>query len=175
MKHAIAPKAPFSWVADGLAIGGIVAYGEDLSGFGLCLNVAQEIASGDPKMTGAGGCTTCGNTRFTSRPFGRGQRACDICTIKGVPLRHARLDDIDEIASQVPEILRAVALVADVRGRGAAVLVTCAQGRNRSALVVAEYLCQLGNAPADIVAKIQARRANSLMNGAFVAWLHRAR
>ncbi len=48
MKHLILPTAPFSFVADGLAIGGIVAYGEPLP-FAFALNVAQEAAdSGDP-------------------------------------------------------------------------------------------------------------------------------
>jgi len=68
--------------------------------------------------------------------------------------------------------------VREARLRGESVLVNCAQGRNRSALVVAEYLCQetsidVVNPGRSVVAQIQARRPNSLTNTAFVRWLNR--
>lgn len=143
MKHLITPHATISYVADGIAIGGVEAYREDLGRFSLLLNVAEEVA-----------------------------------LVGGLPARvlHARLDDQNDpalVLRQAPEVLRAVALVAAAHQAGKQVLVTCAQGRNRSALVVAQYLVQCGNRPRDVVDKIRARRANALTNKAFVAWLGR--
>ncbi len=146
MKHLITPTAPFSFIADDLAIGGITAYGEGHR-FDLRINVAYEL---DPNKY-----------LFPSK--------CHM---------NFRLDDTEnhaQVLSQAPEVFRAVERVKEARARGRRVLVTCAQGRNRSALVAAEYLVQCGNRPADVVRKIQERRANALTNTAFVAWLHRPR
>lgn len=151
MKHLITPDAPFSFVADDIAIGGILAYGQDISRFGLCINVAYELVA------------TGGRIRYD---------------IKGVPLLEFRLDDTSnraEHAAQIPEVLRAVEMLRQARAAHKTVLVTCAQGRNRSALVVAEFLVQCGNRPREVVRKIQERRSRSLTNPIFVEWLGRAR
>lgn len=147
MKHLITPHASYSYVADRLAIGGIMAYGENLSAFSQRINVAYEI---DP-----------GAYLFPSKPHA-----------------NYKLDDTKsrrDVLGQAAEVFRAVEHVKQVHARGGSVLVTCAMGRNRSALVVAEYLIQCGNKPEDIVAKIRERRAHSLTNSVFVQWLCRPR
>ena len=40
MNFLITPSAPYSFVWDGVAIGGITAYGEPLKRFGFAMNVA---------------------------------------------------------------------------------------------------------------------------------------
>jgi len=66
--------------------------------------------------------------------------------------------------------------VHEARKQGKVVLVTCAEGRNRSALVVAEYLVHhRGYAAEKVIEEIQARRDRSLRNEAFVRWLKRSR
>lgn len=146
MKHLITPHTPFSFIADDLAIGGVMAYGEGHR-FDLRINVAYEI---DPNKY-----------LFPTRAHA-----------------NYRLDDTENrraVFQQAPEVFRAVERVREARARGRCVLVTCAQGRNRSALVAAEFLIQCGNHPADVVRKIRERRANALTNEAFVVWLHRPR
>jgi protein-tyrosine phosphatase len=82
---------------------------------------------------------------------------------------HFRLNDCDDIEGQVPEINRAVELLSSGQKP---CLVTCAQGRNRSAVVVAAFLIrECGYYPAETVAKIQSLRKKALTNKAFVAWL----
>jgi protein-tyrosine phosphatase len=147
VKHLLTPDAPFSFVADDLAIGGVMAYAETGTRFDLRINVAYEL---DPNTYLFP--TTCH--------------------------RNFKLDDTADpqlVLRQAPEVFRAVELVKEARLRGRRVLVTCAQGRNRSGIVAAEYLIQCGNKPADVVRKIQERRANALTNTLFVAWLHRPR
>jgi hypothetical protein len=140
------PFAPYSFVSDEIAVGGLLAYGEPLQEFGFVMNVAWELVS-----------------------------AGDV--VQGRRVEHARLDDNDngDIEPQVPEILRAVKLVAQARQCGHSVLVTCAAGRNRSATVVAEYLIQSGLPAHAVIERIRERRANSLGNQTFVDWLLRKR
>ena len=142
----INPFGPYSFVNNTIAVGGINSYSEPLEQFGLIMNVARE---------------------FYLSP--------EDSTIRDQVVRQAQLDDTDKIEPQVPEVLRAVGLVHAARIEGKMVLVTCAAGRNRSALVVAEYIIQHGHDAKKVVSGIQARRANSLTNQAFVNWLLRRR
>lgn len=146
----IQPFGPYSYVWERLAVGGISAYGESLKPFGFAMNVAWE---------------------FVEYPDLRG----GIDLVKGLEVHHARLNDDDEIEPQIPEILRAVGLVGEAYAKGLTVLVTCAAGRNRSSLVVAEHLIQLGNKPEKVIAEIQARRDSALTNETFTNWLRRRR
>jgi hypothetical protein len=145
------PFGPYSFVSPHIAIGGLSSYGEPLDQFGLLLNVAWELVP------------TESNELSDS-------------VIGGKTVEHCKLDDTYDVLPQVPEILRAVELVRAARAESKVVLVTCAMGRNRSALVVAEHLIQSSGLPAEkIIEQIQARRHNSLRNHAFVAWLKRKR
>lgn len=151
MKHPLTPDAPYSFIADDLAIGGITAYGETDVRFDLYVQVAYEITDQDPG---------------------------DQYRHRGSPVLQFRLDDTADsqiVLRQASEVFRAVEVVKQARARGRRVLVTCAQGRNRSGIVAAEYLIQCGNKPADVVRKIQERRTGALTNTTFVAWLHRPR
>jgi len=151
VRHLITPDAPYSFVADGIAVGGITSYGKDINRFGLAINVAKEFGSPPGKT---------------------------VYEIRGIPVLEFRLDDVKdpvEHAAQHDEVLRAVDALRTAHQAGKAVLVTCHMGWNRSALVVAEYLVQCGAPPARVVETIQARRAKSLQNPTFVAWLHRKR
>ncbi len=155
----IDPHGAYSFVAPKIAIGGVSAYGEDLKQFGFLMNVAFEFADQ----------ATRGEELLTN-----GQRVV-----------HARLDDSEEphiLERMLPEIHRAVGLVKAASAKGEAVLVTCAAGRNRSGLVLAEFLIQRGvekGVPAkrakEVIKNIQARRANALTNALFVKWLLRRR
>jgi protein-tyrosine phosphatase len=145
----INPFGPYSFVNSAIAIGGIAAYGEPLDRFGFILNVALEFFEDPP-----------------------GERSV---TSGGQPVQQMRLVDTNDIESQVPSVLRAVGLVHAARLEDKFVLVTCAAGRNRSALVVAEYLIQHGHDAQKVISGIQARRAKSLTNETFVNWLLRRR
>lgn len=115
----INPFGPYSFVSQGeIAIGGILSYAEPLDHFGFLINVAREFAEEDEEKE-----TLVYNRR----------------------VHQAKLDDCDEVEEQAPEILRAVRLVGEARRTGVKVLVTCAMGRNRSALVAAEHLIQVGH------------------------------
>jgi protein-tyrosine phosphatase len=158
----ITPFGPYSFVSQGIAIGGVLAYGEPLEQFGRLLNVAWELAPTE-------------SNELSDSVIGKNV------------VEHCKLDDNYDVEAQVPEILRAVELVRRARSQNKLVLVTCAAGRNRSALVVAEYLIR--SLPANttaaarlvsldaerVIDQIQARRANSLTNPAFVKWLKRNR
>lgn len=142
MSPVVNPHAPFSFVTDRLALGGVHAYSEDLTRFDFCLNVAQELQHlVYPKL-----------------------------------VEHCGFDDTLDIEPQLPKIERAVRMVAERRMRGATILVTCAQGRNRSGVVLAEALLRTSTtSPAMVVQAIRERRHNALTNHAFVAWLMRRR
>lgn len=144
-------RSGWSRVAPQLAIGGVDSYEMPLKGFGFFLNVARELAPGD----------------HWHDPSDFGQHLPRV--------HHIGLADDFNVEAQVPKILRAVQLVREARASGESVLVNCAQGRNRSGVVAAEYLCSEGQPPWLVVAQIQARRPNSLTNTAFVRWLHRKR
>jgi hypothetical protein len=146
MKRLMTPFSRISFVTDHIAIGGVAAYGEPLGEFGFLMNVAWEMVLGYEESK-----------------------------IDQHVVQHARLDDNFDVEAQLPEILRAVALLTAARGRGETVLVTCAAGRNRSALVVAEHLIQAGHDAAQVIAAIRTRRADALGNTAFVEWLQRKR
>jgi hypothetical protein len=149
----------------GLAIGGLLAYSEPekLSPFGLILNVAWELNQTEPLQP-------------------REKLGEHI-------IEHVRLDDNYDVGPQVPEILRAVGMIRIAHEAGKNVLVTCAAGRNRSALVVAEYMLQhtftsrngwpeplCAERKAEIIIdNIRRKRAHALGNEAFVEWLKRAR
>src|SRR3989304_5602776 len=109
------PFGPYSFVSPGIAVGGLSAYGEPLNQFGLLLNVAWELAPSE-------------SSELSDSVIGTNT------------VVHAKLDDNFEVEAQGPEVLRAVELVRHARAPGTAALVTCAMGRNRSALVVAEHL-----------------------------------
>lgn len=147
MSPVLNPTGPYSFVTDRLALGGVRAYAEDLSRFDFCLNVAQEV----------------------EHHFGGPLREAGAWA-------HCGFDDVLDIDSQLPQIERAVRMVVERRLRGETILITCAQGRNRSGVVLAEALIQTSKAtPQQIVQTIQERRANALTNRAFVAWLLRRR
>lgn len=152
MKHVLTPFEAFSFVADDLAVGGLASYGHrNFQKFDLALQVAYELTSGPGPM---------------------------VTQVKGVPVHQFRLDDTSDVkthAAQELEVLRAVGLLHQARRQGLRVLVTCAQGRNRSAMVAAEYLIQCGNPARATIQKIKERRANSLTNPLFLKWLERAR
>jgi len=153
VNFVITPFGPYSFVWDGVAIGGIRAYGETLTRFGFLMNVAQEFAvdeDGEEKVS---------------------EKIRD-----GQEVLHARLVDAENLVlPQVPEILRAVALVRKAHDEGHTILVTCMAGRNRSGVVAAEHLIQLGNDPREVVEAIQTRRDLALTNRSFVRWLLRSR
>lgn len=145
----INPFGPYSFVSHGeIAIGGILSYAEPLDHFGFLMNVAREFTNEDDDGDG---------------------------TIRGRLVHQVKLDDCDEVEEQAPEILRAVRLVGEARRTGVKVLVTCAAGRNRSALVAAEHLIQVGHNPQKVIQNIQMCRSNALTNEAFVQWLKRKR
>jgi protein-tyrosine phosphatase len=158
MSDLILPHAPFSIVATWptvIAIGGVKAYGEDLSRFQFVMNVAFE---------------------FTDKLVREGPLPPEKLA-NGQQVHHARLNDTDderEFVTMLPEVHRAVDLVHQALARGENVLVTCAQGRNRSALVVAETLIgQFRLSSTGVIDAIQERRAASLQNPLFVKWLRR--
>lgn len=94
---------------------------------------------------------------------------------------HCGFDDTLHISSEIPKILRAVALVQMYRAHAhgnpltRSVLVTCAQGRNRSGVVVAEVLIQEGAEVEYVIKTMRERRKDALTNTAFVEWLRRKR
>lgn len=142
--------APYTFlVSDKIAIGGLLAYGEPLEYFSFVMNVAVEVAP-SPGVRGA--------------PTGIDKRVI-----------HARINDVEDVQSQVPEILRAAAMARLAHDAGKRILVTCAQGRNRSGVVLAEFLIGLGHDPKTVIALIQKKRTAALTNRAFVSWLLRPR
>lgn len=149
MSPIINPTGEYSFITERLAIGGLRAYGlgTELSrNFDFAVNVAEEIAK-----------------QMTTKPSSY------------VASEHCGFDDTHKLAPELPKIESAVRLVQKHRAWGQRVLVTCAQGRNRSALVVAETLIREGADPAYVIRTIRERRANSLANTTFVEWLMRKR
>lgn len=96
----------------------------------------------------------------------------------GIVVR-ARLDDVPMIdRADLRDAVGAARLVVDEVRRGGKVLVTCAAGRNRSALVAGMAMLQLSpRMPAeDVMAEIRSRRhPHCLSNPSFVAMLRRIR
>lgn len=76
----------------------------------------------------------------------------------GVRVLRARLDDARPSAREWSEARSAARRVADLARRGAKVLVTCNMGLNRSGLVVALALIDLGMTPRQAVALVRERR-----------------
>lgn len=101
-------KAHWTFVADRLAIGGVLVYSKDTSSFGLRLNVAAELSE------------YCGDMVVDSS-----------------------FDDgaMDEFTSGAIE--QAARLVVKAHRAQSSVLVTCAEGRNRSAVVAARSMMLL--------------------------------
>lgn len=150
MSEILNPTGPYSIITRKptlLAIGGISAYGEDLSKFGFIISVAKEFY--EPKhLVMPGGSTVL----------------------------FAELNDYEgDITPMVPEVLRAVGLLRAARAAGHNALVTCAAGRNRSGLVIAEYLISSGVNANKAITTIQERRKDALTNRTFVKWLKRKR
>jgi protein-tyrosine phosphatase len=148
---------PYTYIQDGVAIGGLLAYGEDLTMFSFKMNVAWEVIDGDECI------------------LDRSRYAPVSSTVRGEVVLHARLNDDDYIEPQLPEIKRAVDLVCAAMREGKSVIVTCAVGRNRSGLVLAESLIQLGGDVEEVIANIQTKRQHALGNKTFVSWLRRDR
>lgn len=150
------PSAIISPVTPDISIGGINAYAEteELRGFGLLLSVAIEFCDEDRQDQLVYDFPPTGQVVHLGRLEDTGGR------------RHH---------AQIPEVERCVALVDAARARGERVLVTCAMGRNRSALVIAEHLIRTGMSPDDAVRLLQSARRWALTNDDFVTWLLRER
>lgn len=94
---------------------------------------------------------------------------------------HIRLDDNDDPEGQREEILNGVRRLTEALYQGDRCLVTCAQGRNRSAVVIAEtliqdhYHVQAQYLVQEAIDRIQDVRDHALTNRAFVSWLGRER
>lgn len=134
----------WSWILGKLAIGGMLSYASPVTEhFDFVLNCARELA-----------------------PENGAEKDPD-------GIWHIRLDDNDSPEDQSDEICTGVYRLADALNRGDRCLVTCAQGRNRSGVVIAETLIQMGYPAPDIVQAIRDKRRGALTNRAFVAWLNR--
>lgn len=88
----------------------------------------------------------------------------------GVLVIHAPLDDRKPTPREIRIARLAASDVVDIVQSGGQVLVTCAQGRNRSALIVGLAMKKLmpGLRPSDVIAYIQSMRDDSLTNPWFV-------
>lgn len=140
----MAERVPeWSYILQRLAIGGMLSYASSVEGFDFVLNCARELAPEDGAEKDPDG------------------------------IWHIRLDDNDCPEAQRDEILTGVRRLAEALNQGDRCLVTCAQGRNRSALVIAETLIRFGYSSIDIVEAIRGKRKRALTNQAFVAWLNR--
>jgi hypothetical protein len=156
--------SPFSWVTEQIAIGSVWAYQDPaLTSFDFALNCAIEWAEACRANAAIPHPLAAMPNRLASGPTDR------------IPSAHEGFDDCYEFDVWLPQIERAVGLVTGELRRGRKVLVTCAQGRNRSALVVGEALIRLGGEPGETVLLIQAKRKRALSNRAFVDWLMRDR
>jgi len=94
----------------------------------------------------------------------------------GVRVLHAPMDDATLSSGEWIQAVRVARQVAQAVRRGKTVLVTCAQGRNRSGLIVAVTLHLLtGESGGRIIRGIQARRRNALTNESFVRRLEQLR
>lgn len=79
---------------------------------------------------------------------------------------------IDDGPSPEHAVLVALAdLVADLRDNGKQVLIHCAEGRNRSGLLVAAVLVRDGMDSAEAISLIRTRRPGALVNQQFVQHL----
>ena len=88
---------------------------------------------------------------------------------------HAPMDDAEPSLEEVVTARQAAAHVAHALRHGRRVLVTCAQGRNRSGLVSALALTRLGASPDQAIRLVRrARGANALSNPHFVDVIRRA-
>jgi protein-tyrosine phosphatase len=74
---------------------------------------------------------------------------------------HAPLDDSVPTKSDIALALSAARQVQALRRRGAKVLVTCAQGRNRSALIVALVLMMEGMSADQAIQRVVERRKSA--------------
>ncbi|MFF2625294.1 protein phosphatase [Kitasatospora griseola] len=75
-------------------------------------------------------------------------------------------------AEQLAAVQDAATHTADAVAAGRRVLVRCRSGYNRSGLVVAQALVELGAHPAEAIHRVRARRSPwALSNGLFVAYL----
>lgn len=90
--------------------------------------------------------------------------------LRGMPYVRCPLVDNNQLSErQWIRACRAATQVAGAVRAGAKVLVTCAEGRNRSGLVCAIAICRTLDAPGKVVVRhIRSRRANALTNPAFV-------
>lgn len=96
--------------------------------------------------------------------------------LQNIPLKckviHAPLDDAVPTQNEVRTALQAARVIRRLRRQGAKVLVTCAQGINRSALIVALALMMEGESAKGAIHRIRTRRRRThippLSNQAFV-------
>lgn len=101
-------------------------------------------------------------------------------TFPGVSVRRVALDDADRMPT-TSEVMRAFVAAHEIGAllpRGARILVTCSEGRNRSGLVVGLALIEMGFAPDQSIEWLRARRRAdlppdrpALTNPHFVAFL----
>jgi hypothetical protein len=91
----------------------------------------------------------------------------------GVAVLHAPLDDhLDPMTLEEVLLIRVMGqLVAEHVAGGGAVLVTCQAGLNRSGIITAAALCQLGLSPRQAVRQIRRQRPGALRNHSFVQHL----
>jgi protein-tyrosine phosphatase len=91
----------------------------------------------------------------------------------GVEVLHAGIDDAPSLSKDELDKVMAAAYVAGKRLlRNQTVLVTCAMGRNRSALIAALALCaRYGMRPDESIKRLRAARGKALTNTYFEALL----
>lgn len=90
----------------------------------------------------------------------------------GVDHRVVPIPDDPLTSAQLDAVVRIATVTADAIRRGQAVLVRCHFGYNRSGLVVAQALVELGHEPADAIALIRDRRSPwALHNSHFEQYL----
>lgn len=92
----------------------------------------------------------------------------------GVVVHHAPLDDARPSRDEVERALEAAEFVARCLVRGEPVLVTCAQGLNRSGLISALALMRLGESAEQVIAQVRLCRQGALFNKHFVETIRRA-
>lgn len=91
---------------------------------------------------------------------------------EGKLLIYAPLRDENISKAEKDMVLRVTKELAHTLMRGARVLVTCAQGYNRSALFAAATMIELGLSPWEAIADIRhARGPQALMNPSFIKFL----
>jgi protein-tyrosine phosphatase len=91
----------------------------------------------------------------------------------GVAVLHAPLDDhLEPLTIEEVLLVRVMGrMVAEAVVSGAVVLVTCRMGINRSGIITAAALCELGFTPQQAERQVKCQRPGALINRSFVAHL----